>query len=176
MLRTLFRHRVARKLITSYVLLVLLCLLLSGVAAGVLVTRAQRKVNLRLTQAIAVGVAQRLWAASSEVLTQPGLRAHLPDLVERLRGEGPRLSGRLLILDSEGEVIADSVGTGVGERVPLPRRWPLSPGIPPNVRRHTLADGRDYFLVYADLPITECGAAPQEWGQCPVLGPGARDT
>lgn len=144
-------HTLRSKLVVSYILLVLLSLLLSGVAAGILVTGVQRKASLGRTQMLAGGLAQ--W-----IRAQPNLRARVPGVMERLQREATRLNGRILLLSRDGRVIIDSFNaktpaeTYVDQRVPLPKRAPLQPSTPLNVRRHTFPDGKDYFLVYLALP------------------------
>ena len=140
-------HTFRGRLVLSHVLVVLLCLLLSWAAAGLLITRAQRLASLSRVQAVAVGLAQRFEA-------QPGLRLRVPELMERLQ-ELTSLKGRALLVTQQGEVIADSATTYVGKKVPLPAREAGRALTPPNVRRHTFADGREYFLVYVELPLAQ---------------------
>ena len=128
------------KLVCSYILIVLLSLGVAGTAAGALLTRFQREVNLQRAQAIAVALAERL------TFVQPGLRARAPDLVERLQRESMRISGRVLLLTQEGEVVFDSAESYVGQRVPLPTRTPRL-SAPPRIVRHAFKDGLEYYVV-----------------------------
>lgn len=144
------------KLIASYVFLVVLSLALSGVAAGLLVTRTQRAANLGRTRVIALALAQRLRAL-------PGFRARAPETMERLRREGARVRGRILILDRQGEIIVDSEEEYVGQRVPLRQQRFLQPLSWPNVRRHTFEDGKECFVVYVDLPVAQQRSAEAKY-------------
>lgn len=128
------------KLVCSYILIVLLSLGVAGIAAGALLTRFQREVNLQRAQAIAVGLAERL------AFVQLGLRARAPDLVERLQRESMRISGRVLLLTREGDVVFDSAEAYVGQRVPLPTQTPRL-SAPPRIVRHAFKDGLEYYVV-----------------------------
>jgi len=140
-------HSFRGKLILSHVLVVLLCLLLSWLAAGLLITRAQRLANISRVQAAAVSLAQRFEA-------QPGLRLRILDVMERLR-ELTNLKGRVLLATVQGEIVADAAHSYVGQKVPLPGPKAALSLLPPNVRRHTFADGKEYFVIFVDLPIAQ---------------------
>ncbi|MCD6519951.1 MAG: sensor histidine kinase [Anaerolineae bacterium] len=136
-------HTLRSKLVLSYILLVLLCLILLGLAAGALITRVQRRANLQRTQALAILLARRLhtWAGSLDPQA----------LLGRIKREGERLQGHLLILNEQGRILIDSKGSYVGVRIPL-RNIPTTIDAPPTILRHTFADGREYFIVIASLP------------------------
>ena len=138
------------KLVASHVLLVLLLLLLTGTATGVLVTRALRRNSLNRSRALAVNLAQRLSLVPATV-------ARGRELLDRVGRESDRTGGRVLLLAQGGEIILDSEGEYEGQRIALPAvpaRRPLVPlAIQPDITRQTMADGKDYFVVLVDLTL-----------------------
>ena len=136
------------KLVLSHLFLVILSVLLAGGSAGMLITRVQRQQSLLRTQTLAVALAQRIG--------QPmGMRMGAPDLLERLQREGERIQGRVMLLDRDGQVVYDSSASDgasyLGERVLVEQRAMPRMFMPPSVRRHTFADGHEYFVVLVEL-------------------------
>ncbi len=131
------------KLIASHSALVLLAVLLLGMASLFIVVRAQRQANLRRNQTLALAIVERIRAT-------PGLQERATELLDRLKREGARLEGHLLLVDAQGRVVLDSGDTYVGQTVPLPKsrlagtRWM-------DARRYTFSNGTPVYLVYAAL-------------------------
>ncbi len=135
------------KLISSYFLIVFLSLLLAGSAALFLFDRYQERVAYREMRLLVTVMAVRALALLNQ---QPPL-----EVVRRLSLEMEAAGGRLLLLDAEGRVIADSAdGPGLdGQRLELPPAGDMVK----NPRRSTIlrhdAPGAGEFL-YVVVPLS----------------------
>jgi len=134
------------KIISSYVLIVVLSLLLTGSATLILFDRYQERVAYREMRLLATAMANR-------ALT---LLGQLPprEVVRRLSQEIEAAGGHLLLLDAEGRVIADSSESSSldGQRLELPAAAEMLV----NPRRSTIlrfeAPGVGEFL-YVVVPL-----------------------
>jgi two-component system OmpR family sensor kinase len=136
------------RLIASYAVILVLALLLAGSAAVVLFNRYQALTAYRDMQLVAMTVASRI----PLLLTR---RVPLTDLTRRLRDEAQTMGGRLLLLDDNGLVIADSAPGGELEGhqltiAPSDRDLRVSPR--PVVHRLRLEQGNELLYVVVPIP------------------------
>lgn len=136
------------KLAASYALIILLCLVLAGLGAVVLVNRYQRDAALTKYRSAAAAITQQVQA----LLT---LRVGLPQIESRVRREADRLGVRALLVDPAGVVLADTAEESslAGDTL---RILPVNPASPQD-RRYLDPTGQSFFLVIVPLraPATE---------------------
>ena len=142
------------KLALSYALIILVCLLLAGLGALVLIRQYQRNVALsrhRTTATILVQRAQTLLAARTDLQTA----------TERLQQEARRLEARVLLVMQDGLVVADTGENAplTGQRIAYPLSQILGSRVSAVVRRRL--DGQQYFLIITLLRAPPA-AAPAE--------------
>jgi two-component system OmpR family sensor kinase len=139
------------KIIASYILIVFLCLFLAGSAAVFLISRYQEVVARRNMRLLAVALVSRV----PSILAQ---REALPEVTQRLQVEAQAVGARLLLLDAEGLVVADTAKEGkwVGQRLKILSsdldlrslwRTPLGRYRPP--------DGQDFIYITVEVPARE---------------------
>jgi len=143
------------KLMTSHLAIVAIVLVLSALATGVVITRAQRQANLARASSLAVSISERL-------RTQPNLATPRAEWIQRLRA-APGGAGRVLVLDARGLVMWDADAQYGGERVPLRRPVLSQPRSRTIVLRHTFSDGLQSFVVMAQLPEGTAKELGGEW-------------
>ncbi len=137
------------KLIVSYALIALLSLLLSGSAAAWLLQNRQEESAVRSLRLLALSVSVRLPQFTQRQVT-------LPILLPQLRQEADDAGVRLVVLATNGKVLADTDTTSnlEGERVSSALRTDLPR---PDVRRKRIK-GQDLFFVV--LPLMGRGRPP----------------
>jgi two-component system OmpR family sensor kinase len=138
------------KLALSYALTVLLCLLLAGLAAVVLVQRYQRDIILADRRVIAATLAR---------LTQNSLlsKLSLPDVQSRLTQEARRLDMRALLVASGGLVLADTAEDSalVGRRVQFPIDRLVGSRPVTTIRRAMVPSEGSQYLIISVLTISQ---------------------
>jgi len=131
------------KLALSYALTVLLCLLLAGLAAVVLVQRYQRDIVLADRRVVAATLAR---IAQSSLLS----KLSLPDAQSRLTQEARRLEMRALLVASDGLILVDTAENSalVDRRVQFPiERLVGSRQVTTVLRALELIEGRQYLII-----------------------------
>jgi signal transduction histidine kinase len=139
------------KLIASYAIILVLALLLAGSAVVVLFNRYQERIAYRDMQLIATTVASRVPLLLNR-------RLALADLARRLRDEAQVMKARLLLLDDDGRVIADSApGANLEghQLVVTPGDLEVRPSRLPDVRRLRQPRGNDLLYVVVPLPTLD---------------------
>ncbi len=134
------------KLAVSYALIILLCLLLAGLGAVVLINRYQRSAVLTRVRAASTAITQSL----QTLLT---LQVRFPQIESRLAQEVNRWGMRALLIGPNGLVLADTAEDDVlaGKRLQIsPRNLP-EPGDGLVVRRYADPQGQQYVLVISPL-------------------------
>ena len=130
------------KLAISYTGIVLLCLLLAGTGAVVLIARYQRESVLSRRRAVAATVTQQVQGLMA-------LRVPLTDISALLTREAQRLGARFLLLGRDRTVLSDTVDDSplLGQilRVPAQRLPRLGAGL--TVVRYGVQDEGRYFLL-----------------------------
>ncbi|MFQ6058461.1 MAG: sensor histidine kinase [Anaerolineae bacterium] len=145
------------KIIVSYALIVFLCLFLAGSASVFLFNRYQEGVARRNMRLLAVALVSRV----PSLLAQ---REALPEVARRLRADAKAVGARLLLLDAQGVVIADTASEGelVGQRLELlppdldprtPRRIPIG--------RHRAPDGQEFLYITVRIPTADRPPLPR---------------
>ncbi|MFQ5857143.1 MAG: sensor histidine kinase [Anaerolineae bacterium] len=133
------------KLIATYAVVVILCLLLAGSAAVYLFNNYQEQTarrNMRLLVNALTG--------QMRILVERQVR--VPEARRRLEQMASSVGARLLIADEQGRVLVDSEGTSNG-RLQLPL-LPQSDVLPPRIPIGHFVDstGRVYYYAAARLP------------------------
>ena len=139
------------KIIASYALIVFLCLFLAGSASVFLFNRYQEVVARRNMRLLAVALVSRV----PSLLAQ---RETLPEVTRRLRVEAQAVGGRLLLLDAEGLVVADTAKEGkwVGQRLRiLPSDADLRSLWRTPLGRHRSPDGQEFLYITVEIPTRE---------------------
>lgn len=133
------------KLIVTYALIIVLCLVLAGSAAVVLFNHYQERVARRNMQILVTALSAQIHSAIVQ-RPRPG------ELERRLRQMARSVNARLLLLTDEGEVVADSEGeAGPTFHVPIletprlpARRVPIGRAVDPT--------GDTFLYVTVALP------------------------
>jgi len=137
---------VRTKLAASYALIVLVCLILAGLGALILIRRYQRDAALSQQRSAATILAQRV---------QSLLVAHLdaPAIVNRIRQESHRLGARTMLVMRDGLIVGDTEEdpTLAGKRIRFSLPDLLGTRATLVVRRPLGEDGQPYFLVITEL-------------------------
>ncbi len=149
------------KLAVSYALIVLLCLLLAGLGALILIQRYQRDTALSQRRATAAILAQRVQGFSAAKLT-------LPEIMERLRQEAYKLGVRALLIARDGLILLDTSEKAplTGQRIRFPIGEVLGSRETAVARRRLEAEGQFYFFIIVLLKSpapdvrAEAGAFP----------------
>jgi len=135
-------HSIRTKLAASYALIILLCLVLAGLGAVVLINRYQRDAALAKYRSAATAITQ-------QVQTLLTLRVGLPQIESRVQREADRLGVRALLVGPAGLVLADTTEEGslAGDTLRIPPPNLASP----QVRRYLDPTGQSFFLVIVGL-------------------------
>jgi len=130
------------KLAVSYALIILLCLLLAGLGALILIRQYQRNAILSQRHATAVTLSQRVQSLLA-------LKLNLPEIAVRMRQEARALGVRALLVARDGLVGADSgeKDSLTGQRLKFPIQELLGSRATAVVRRYLEANGQQYFLI-----------------------------
>ncbi len=141
------------RLIATYALIVVLCLVLAGASAVVLFNNYQERVARRNMQVLATALSIQLRSA----LTR---RVPATELARRIQQTARDVDARLLLLDQEGRVIVDSAGEAGPE---FRLRVLESPGPPPwrvPIGRAVDPSGDPFY--YATVSIPRAPTAPRD--------------
>jgi signal transduction histidine kinase len=146
------------KLAVSYALIIVLCLLLAGLGAVVLINRYQRDAVLTRVRAASSAITQPLQA----LLTQ---QVRLPQIESRLSQEVTRWGMRALLIGPNGLVLADTAEDDAltGERIQIPAQNLPEPGDGIVVRRYVDPEGQRYILAISPLRPPPQEAASSPW-------------
>jgi len=130
------------KLVLSYALTILLCLLLAGLGALLLIRRYQRAAILSQRRAVAASL-------SEKVQTLLASRLNLPEAAARVRQEAAELGVRALLVTRDGLVVADTGDKDslVGQHIRLPLPELADSQGTPVTRRYLAADGKYYYFI-----------------------------
>lgn len=134
------------KLAVSYALIILLCLLLAGLGAVVLINRYQRNAALTRVRAASAAITQPLQ-------TLLALQVRFPQIESRLAQEVTRWGVRALLIGPNQRVLADTAEDDAltGKRLQIaPRNLP-EPGDGIVVRHYIDPQGQRYVLVISPL-------------------------
>ena len=135
-------HSIRTKLVASYALIILLCLLLAGLGALVLVRRYQRDMALSQHRAVAATLSKGVQSLFASKLS-------LPEIAQRLRQEAQALGARALLVTRDGLILVDT-GTKnplTGRQLKFPIQELLGSRATAVVRRYLEADQQRYFLI-----------------------------
>ncbi len=146
------------KIAVSYALIILLCLLLAGLGAIVLVNRYQRDAVLSRHRAASAAITQQIQA----LLT---LRVRLPQIESRVAQEISRLGMRALLVGPDGVVLADTEEENplTGQRLRIAFADLSIPRGGAAFRRYVDSAGQHYMLVISPLrppPEGRAGSGP----------------
>ena len=145
------------KLVLSYALIIVLCLLLAGLGAIVLINRYQRDAVLSRYRVTAGAITQQVQALVT-------LRFRIPQIASRVSEQITRLGLRALLIDKDGIVLADTSEERplTGKRLPIPlEELTNMPRTGALLRHYTDADGQDSVLIISPLqPPPEGPLAP----------------
>jgi signal transduction histidine kinase len=145
------------KLVLSYALIVVLCLLLASLGAIVLISRYQRDAALSRYRVTAGAITQQVQA----LLT---LRFRVPQIESRLSDQITRLGLRMLLIDKDGNVLADTSEERplTGKTLPVPQEeLAAMPRTGALFRRYRDAEGQESMLIISPLqPPPEGPLAP----------------
>jgi signal transduction histidine kinase len=145
------------KLVLSYALIIVLCLLLAGLGAIVLINRYQRDAILSRYRVTAGAIAQ-------QVQTLMTLRFRVPQIASRVSEQITRLGLRALLIDKDGVVLADTAveRSLTGKTLPIRRDDLVStPRGGAIFRKYRDTDGQDSVLIILPLqPPPERPLAP----------------
>ncbi len=142
------------KLAVSYALTILLCLLLAGLAALILIQRYQREAALAQRRAVAVTLSRVVQGFLGSKLAQP-------EVFLRFRQEAHRLGMRALLVARDGLVLTDTTEDSylVGQRIKFPIEQLLGSRETTVVRRPLEADGaRQVLIIFSLKPPQEVQA------------------
>jgi len=135
------------KVVVSYAVIILLCLLLAGLGALILIRRYQREAVLSRNRAIAATISQQVQTALT-------LRVRFAEIVSRVRSEADRLGARVLLVRDDGLILAntgeENSRTGQRLRILLDDLAGTQASF---VRRYRDQDGSLYFLVISPLRL-----------------------
>ncbi len=145
------------KLAVSYALIIVLCLLLAGLGAIVLINRYQRDAILSRYRVTAGAVTQQVQALIT-------LRFRVPQIASRLSDQVTRLGLRALLIDKDGVVLADTSEERplTSKTLPIPlEELGATPRTGVLLRRYRDAAGQDWVLIVSPLqPPPEGTLAP----------------
>jgi signal transduction histidine kinase len=145
------------RLVLSYALIIVLCLLLAGLGAIVLINRYQRDAVLSRHRVAAGAIAQQVQALMA-------LRFRVPQIASRVSDQITRLGLRALLIDKDGVVVADTSEERplTGKTLAIPLEDLIStPRGGAVFRRYRNADGQDSVLIILPLqPPPEGALAP----------------
>lgn len=133
------------KLIATYAVVVILCLVLAGSAAVYLFNSYQEHTARRNMRLLVIALAGQIRGLTTQ-------QALIPEATRRLQQMAGEVGARLLVLDETGQVLADSEGEASGDfqlTLPPPGNVPLL-NRPPE--RLVDPSGRAYFYVTTRLP------------------------
>ncbi len=142
------------KLVLSYALIVVLCLLLAGLGAIVLINRYQRDAILSRYRVTAGAITQQVQALMT-------LRFRVPQIVSRVAEQITPLGLRVLLLDKDGIVLADTSGEKPlsGKTLPIPlEELTGTPRGGVLFRRYTDAERQNWVLIVSPLQPPPEGA------------------
>jgi len=142
------------KLVLSYALIVVLCLLLAGLGAIVLINRYQRDAALSRYRVTAGAVTQQVQSLMT-------LRFGLPQIAARVSEQITPLGLRALLIDKDGVVLADTSQERplTGKTLPVPlEELVATPRGGVLFRRYRDADGQDSVLIISPLQPPPAGA------------------
>ena len=130
------------KLVLSYALTILLCLLLAGLGALLLIRRYQRVATLSQRRAVAASLSEKVQALLAS-------RLNLPEAAARVRQEAAELGVRALLVTRDGLVVADTGDKNplVGQHIRLPLPELADSKGAPVTRRYLAADGEYYYFI-----------------------------
>lgn len=135
------------KLVLSYALIVVLCLLLAGLGAIVLINRYQRDAVLSRYRVTAGAIAQQVQALIT-------LRFRVPQIASRVSDQITPLGLRALLIDKDGIVLADTSEEGslTGKTLPVPlEELGATPRTGALFRRYRDADQQEWVLIVLPL-------------------------
>jgi len=141
------------KLFITYALVILICVLVSGLALSVLLQGYQRELGDAHLKELANQLAWRV-----RDMLRAGMS--LPEIVERLQERTPAKSLRVLLADERGRILVDSGGASDhdlrGQRLPLKALAPPEPGREP-VFTWRFPDGQGVRYVVRLIRVTRAG-------------------